>query len=145
MLYSMRSFQLKTYNRQSDLTGHYFFILNKGMNSGKPLASPCPNCFVFIASSAAEKDFFYWLCFGLWQSKSFHPFLRGSVIPFIVLDELKQCISEGAAKANENLPAFRKSVELLKVIELKEKQFLENLRLLHDAKRAVFYRYMRRR
>ncbi len=141
----MRSFQLKTYSPQSDFTGHYFFILNKGMNSGKPLASPCPNCFVFIASCAAEKDFFYWLCFGLWQSKSFHPFLRGSVIPFIALDELKMCIKEGAAKANENLSEFRKSVELLKVIEHKEKQFHENLRLLNDAKRAIFYRYMRRR
>ena len=115
------------------------------MNSGKPLVLPCPNCFVFIASCAAEKDFFYWLCFGLWQSKSFHPFLRGSVIPFITLVELKQCIKEGAAKANENLPEFRKSVELLKVIEHKEKQFHENLRLLNDAKREIFYRYMRRR
>lgn len=141
----MRLFQLKTYSPQSDFTSHSFFILNKGMNSGKPLTSPCPNCFVFTASNQAEKDFFYWLCFGLWQSKSFHPFLRGSVIPFIVLDELQQCISEGAAKANENLPEFRKSVQLLKVIEMKEKQFHENLRLLHDAKRAIFYRYMRKR
>ena len=141
----MRSFQLKTYSRQSDFTGHYFFILNKGMNSGKPLTLPCPNCFVFTASCAAEKDFFYWLCFGLWQSKSFHPFLRGSVIPFIILDELKECISEAAAKANESPAEFRKSVELLKMIEQKEKQFHENLRLLNDAKRAVFYRYMRRR
>lgn len=141
----MQSFQLKSYGRQSDVSGHCFFILNKGMNSGKPLTSPCPNCFVLTASTPAEKDFFYWLCFGLWQSNSFHPFLRGTVIPFIVLDELKQCIREAAAKANESPVQFRKSVELLKFIELKEKQFHENLRLLHDAKRAIFYRYMRRR
>lgn len=141
----MRSFQLKTYSSKSDFTGHYFFILNKGMNSGKPLSSACPNCFVFSVSSAADKDFFYWLCFGLWQSKSFHPFLRGSVIPFIVLDELKQCISEGAAKANENLSEFNKSLQLLKAIEQKEKQFQQNLLLLRDAKRAIFYRYIRRR
>ena len=145
MLYSMRSFQLKTYSPQSDFTGHYFFILNKGMNSGKPLSSPCPNCFVFSVSTAAEKDFFYWLCFGLWQSKSFHPFLRGSVIPFIVIDELKQCIKEGAAKANENLPEFKRSLQLLKAIEQKEKQFHQNLLMLKDAKRAIFYRFMRRR
>jgi hypothetical protein len=141
----MQSFQLKSYNSQCSLSGHHFFILNKGLNSGKPLTLPCPNCFVFTASNAADRDFFYWLCFGLWQSNSFHPFLRGSVIPFIVLEELKQCIREGASQARENLPEFRRSVELLKVIELKEKQFNENLRLLHDAKRAVFYRYMRKR
>lgn len=141
----MSSFQVKTYSSQFDFAGHYFFILNKGMNSGKPLTAPCPNCFVVITSTATEKEFFYWLCFGLWQSKSFHPFLRGSVIPFIVLDELKQCIKESAAKANENLSEFNKSLQLLKVIEQKEKQFHENLRLLHDAKQAIFYRYMRRR
>ncbi len=60
-----------------------FFILNKGNNSGKPLTQPCANCFMAICETEDENEFYYWLCWGLWQAKAFEQLLCGSVIPFI--------------------------------------------------------------
>jgi hypothetical protein len=56
--HTMRSVQLKTFNKNFNYEGHYFFILNKGMNSGKPLKNACPNCFVCLAATEEEKNNF---------------------------------------------------------------------------------------
>lgn len=69
---------------------HGFFILCKGLNSGKPLERPCPNCFVCTCETPEERDFYFWLCYGLWQAKHWHVFLYGSVIPFITLPMFKK-------------------------------------------------------
>jgi hypothetical protein len=115
------------------------------MNSGKPLQMPCANCFVFTSESEQEKEFFYWLIFGLWRSKSFHQYLRGSVIPFIVLRDLYTCIQAGEVEAKTNIELFQKNITVLKFLELKEKQFKENLKLIEDARKAIFYRYRNQR
>ena len=67
----------------------HFFILNKGLNSGKPLYEPCPNCFVVIFSNNEDKESYYWLSYSLWKSKFWHQFLVGSVIPFLRIHEFK--------------------------------------------------------
>jgi hypothetical protein len=56
----MRSVQLKTFNKNFNYEGHYFFILNKGLNSGKPLKNACANCFICLADSEEEKEQLYW-------------------------------------------------------------------------------------
>ena len=115
------------------------------MNSGKPLQMPCPNSFVFTSETEQEKEFFYWLIFGLWRSKSFHQYLRGSVIPFIALHDLYTCIHAGAVEAKANIELFQKNITVLKLLELKEKQFHENLRLIEDVRKSIFYRYRNKR
>jgi len=42
----MSNFKMITYRQEGVYKGPHFFILNKGLNSGKPLKKPCPNCFV---------------------------------------------------------------------------------------------------
>lgn len=78
--------KIKTHKMKNTYVEDHFFILSKGMNAGKPLDKPCPNCFVLFAKSKVERNMLYWLCFGLWQGNFFHPFLTGYVIPFIRLD-----------------------------------------------------------
>ena len=134
---------IKTHQSGANYAQPHFFILNKGLNSGKPLKESCANCFVFMLQSAEEREFYYWLLFGLWRAKAFHPFLRGSVIPFISLKDLKTCICESQQKATSNLPAFQKSVATLSKLEELELQYHRNLQLISDAKRAIFYQYMR--
>lgn len=121
----------------------HFFILNKGMNSGKPLTIPCPNCYIFTAENEKEKEFYFWLIFGLWKSKAFHFYLRGSVIPFIILRDLNKCIQTGELSAQSDLTGFYKAVEALKILDLTEKQYLKNLQLIKEARRALFYRYIK--
>ena len=138
----MCTFILKSYNRKSEIKNPHFFILNKGNNSGKPLVSPCPNCFVIQFQCIEEKEQVYWLLFSLWQSKAFYPYLRGSVIPFIVLRDIKECIADGLEKAETNPAQFQKAVEALRSLEEMEKKFRQNLKLVQDAKRMLFYKYL---
>ena len=114
------------------------------MNSGKPLEQPCPNCFTFHALSQEEMDLYYWLCFGMWKACTFHPYLRGSVIPFIIKSDLVHLIREASAKALEAPGQFEKAVEALKILERQEQQFHSNLQLIEEAKKAIFANYRSR-
>jgi len=120
----------------------HFFILNKGNNSGKPLTVPCPNCFVIWFQCEAEKEQIYWLSYSLWQSKAFYPLLRGSVIPFVVLRDVKSSLLDGLDKANENPAQFEKAVAALRSLEVLEKNYKQNLLLISNAKRMLFYKYI---
>ena len=102
----MCTFILKSYNQKEEIQKPHFFILNKGNNSGKPLLTPCPNCFVIQFDNQEDKESIYWILWGLWQSKAFYPLLRGSVIPFIVLRDVKSCIMEGLDKVERNPEQF---------------------------------------
>lgn len=114
------------------------------MNSGKPLENPCANCFAISCNSESDKDFYFWLLFGLWRTKLFHPFLRGTVIPFITLNDLCKCIQTGVEQANNDLEKFNKNIEALKFLDIKEKQFHQKLQLIDEARKMIFNKYRRR-
>jgi hypothetical protein len=78
----------------------------------------------------------------LWQSKAFYPFLRGSVIPFVVLRDVKSCLLDGLNKVNENPAQFEKAVATLRSLEAMEMQYKQNLLLISSAKRMLFYKYI---
>jgi hypothetical protein len=134
----MHTYTLKTYTPGTQQNPDAIYLLNKGLNSGKPLYAPCANCFELIAPNETEKAFLYWLCYGLWQSKAFAYYLRGSVIPFIIISEAKQCINQAAAKATQNLQEFERSVKLLQEIERLEQNYRKNLEMLKKIKCSVF-------
>ena len=138
----MCTFILKSYSQKSEIKKPHFFILNKGNNSGKPLLAPCPNCFVIQFQNEIEKEQVYWLMYSLWQSNAFYPFLRGSVIPFVVLRDVKSCLSAALNKVDENPAQFKKAVAALQSLEAMEKQNKQNLLLISQAKRMLFYKYL---
>jgi hypothetical protein len=138
----MSTFSIKSYRSGVVYNMPHFFILNKGNNSGKPCSAPCPNCFVIQFQCEEEKEQIYWLSYSLWQSKAFYPFLRGSVIPFIVLRDVKSCLLDGLNKANEKPAQFEKAVEALRNLEALEKNYKQNLLLISKAKRMLFYKYL---
>lgn len=141
----MQTLNIKSHRSGSTYQQPHFFILNKGNNSGKPLTAPCPNCFVIQFNNEDEKEQVYWLLFGLWRSKAFHSFLRGSVIPFVILRDVKDCIRAGYQKATETPEQFKKSVATLRSLEQMEAQYKQNLQLIAEAKQMVFYRYILKR
>ena len=140
----MHSPKFQTYSVKNQSTGFEFYILSKGLNSGKPLTAPCPNSFVCICKNEEQKDFYFWLLFGLWKAKHFHQFLVGSVIPFIRIDDFKSTIKAQAEEVSKNKYAFVKDVHKVKLIERKEKQMYEYLALLADVKKAMMYRHFKR-
>ena len=143
----MFTFSISCYNSIStkEVLSTQFYVLSKGLNSGKPLEKPCPNCFVITVKNDEEKEFLFWLCWGLWQSKKFHHLHTGSVIPFIRLHEFKPFIKEQAAIVFAEKEQYNKNVKALQQLEPLEKNYKQNLLLIMDAKRAIFQRATARR
>ena len=104
---------------QQDVSDAQFFILSKGENAGKPGLEPWTNSFVATASNAEMKDFYFWLTFGLFKAKSFKVFHRGSVIPFINLQETRDLIMPAA---NIIYPQWQEFKTILKQLELLEQR-----------------------
>jgi hypothetical protein len=73
----MSNFGIKTHSVGRTYTKQHFFILNKGLNSGKPLEHPCPNCFVITSQTEEDKNTVFYLCYSLYLGRYFKP-LKGS-------------------------------------------------------------------
>ena len=134
----MITFKLKTYNPSVHYEQPHFFIQCKGTNSGKPLLKPCPNCFVCATSTDKDKEFMYWLCFGLWRSRSFHFYLKGSVIPFITINEMRTFLYSSSCQAFAKEEAFKKSIRTLKTLEDSERSVKSQLQLIETARQLIF-------
>jgi len=62
---TMSNFEIKTHRSERIYQKPHFFILNKGLNSGKPMRKPCPNCFVITAATEEESQTLFYLCLSL--------------------------------------------------------------------------------
>ena len=142
--HTMSKFIVKSYSPKNQIQPHSFFVLNKGLNSGKPLMQPCPNSFVITSRNEDEMEFLFQLCKGLWQTKAFQVFLVGSVIPFLLMDDFKYYLLEKSNQALNDFEAHQKTIKTLRSLDDLEKQFKQNLLLIADARRSIYHRYIKR-
>lgn len=133
----MFQFKLKCHRANEEYKGFHFFILNKGLNSGKPLNEPCPNCFVCFCQSEQERESLYWITFALWKGNRFRQFLCGSVIPFIRINDLKNCLKSGIESSMRNNKIFFSGIKLLQEITNKDQKYKEILKTLSKLKFAL--------
>lgn len=139
---SMPNFIIKTHQKNTLYTKPHLFILNKGMNSGKPQKEPFTNSFVIIFENESDFDTINLTAYALWKTKFWHQFLRGSVIPFLNLHDIRK---EFSIKVNQEIKDHEehvKNIETLKLLEQSEKRFHENLNLINDMRRIILYRYI---
>ena len=140
----MLKFVIKTYTKGTIYKNPHLFILNKGLNSGKPSNEPFTNSFVIIFQCSEDCENMESICKSLWRVKFWHQFLIGSVIPYIRINDFAKTLN---LKANEMMTDFeqhKKNVAALKTLEQKEKQFHENINLINDLRRVILYRYCKR-
>jgi len=119
----MSNFKMITYRPECEYKGPHFFILSKGLNSGKPLKKPCPNCFVISCNSEIEKENLYWIVYSLHQGKQFQIALVGSVIPFIRKDDLIKIIKDAQQVTSHKPDAIKKTVSSLLQLEQQEENY----------------------
>ena len=140
----MLKFIIKTHKKGIIYTKPHLFLLNKGMNSGKPQKEPFRNSFVIIFENESDFDTINLTAYALWKTKFWHQFLKGSVIPFLSLQDIRK---EFSMKVNQEIKDHEqhvKSVEALKLLEQSEKRFHENLNLINDMRRVILHRYCNR-
>ncbi len=130
----MKKIKITTFSPEKQYSGHIFYILNKGKNSGKPMLQSCPNCFVCECETEEEKERLYWLIFGLWQGKMFHQKLLGSVILYIRLNCLKEVIQLGIKKYQSNPEKALKNISTIHQLENQRQTILKQFQLMQQLK-----------
>ncbi|MEO8255033.1 MAG: hypothetical protein ABI554_11665 [Flavobacterium sp.] len=141
---TMPNFIIKTHQKNVIYTQPHLFILNKGMNSGKPQKEPFTNSFAVIFQNAEDCENIYFVAYSLWQTKFWHPFLVGSLIPFLRLPDFSKEFNLKASLMMQEHEEHQKNIATLKLLEKKEKQFHENINLINDLRRTILYRYCRK-
>jgi hypothetical protein len=114
------------------------------MNSGKPQKEPFTNSFVIIFQNENDCENLFFVAYSLWQTKFWHPYLVGSVSPFLRLPDFKNEFNPKASLMMSEHNEHIKNVAALKLLEKKEKQYKEDLLLINDLRRAILYRYCRK-
>lgn len=137
------NFIIKTHTKDTQYNKPCLFLLNKGLNSGKPQKEPFTNSFVIILENQEDVDNVFFISYSLWKTKFWHQFLIGSVIPFLRLQEFKKVFNQKINALMQEQEKHKKSVAALKLLEEKENQFLKNLNLISDLRKAIIYQYIK--
>ena len=137
------NFIIKTHTKDTQYNKPCLFLLNKGLNSGKPQKEPFTNSFVIIFENQEDVDNVFFISYSLWKTKYWHQFLIGSVIPFLRLQEFKKEFNQKVNALMQEHEKHKNSVAALKLLEEKENQFLKNLNLISDLRKAIIYQYIK--
>mgnify|MGYP001165755405 CR=1 FL=1 len=118
----MLNFKIKTHRHERYYNTPHFFILNKGNNAGKPSFEPYRNAFVVHCNNQRQLQKIFWICAILHAGNFFKLYLKGSVIPFIHISDVKKLIKECIIKYDGH--HWEERFKALKKLEAAE----ENLR-----------------
>jgi hypothetical protein len=137
----MLNFIIKTHQKDTVYKGNQIFILNKGMNSGKPQKEPFSNSFVIMFPDEKDAETVYWLAYSLWMSNFWYPYLIGSVIPFLRITDFKKDFDSKVNEMMQDHELHIKQVEALRLLLEKEDQLKQKSFLINEMRRAILSRY----
>lgn len=140
----MPNFIIKTHQKDTLYKGSQIFILNKGLNSGKPQKEPFTNSFVIHFPNPEDAETVYWLAYSLWKAKFWHRSLCGSVIPFLRVRDFKKDFSTKVNEMLEEHELHKKQVQALRLLEQKEDQLHQNIVLINEMRRVILHRYCKK-
>lgn len=106
----MQSLKIKTHKMKTPYGPHYFFLLSKGYNAGKPLEKPCPNCFAVMTESEEDRQKLFWVCYSVWKSAKYVSLLVGSVTPFLRIRDIRAVLTTAVNKVDRCPEGFSKLV-----------------------------------
>lgn len=137
-------YQIQTYSPKRPIPFHSFFVVSKGLNSGKPLWQACANCFVVSTPSAKSKEFLFWYIFSLWKKQSFYEIHRGSSIPFISVEDFRKLVDCEVSEEWKEHEAHQRAIATIRSLDEKERQFFHNKLLIEETKRAMMRKISRK-
>jgi len=131
---AMSTFKLKTHRAGKTYSNPHFFILNKGLNSGKPLTNPCPNCFVVTTSTEEGKNTLFHISMMLQIGSFYAYYLKGSVIPFISIDDCRNILKNSYSSLFYDSIQLQKHINIVSAINKKEKELHKIISKMADLK-----------
>ena len=132
---TMLTYEIKTHKIGRTYSKPHFYILNKGLNSGKPMNEPCPNCFVVVTETNEQRELLYYLCLALQVGRYFNFYIKGSVIPFIAIDDTRNVLNK--ALQNYKVDKWQKRVEKLIKITIYEENLKQQIKAIEKFKIAL--------
>ena len=141
--YFMLKSKIKTHKSGKSYNQPHFFILNKGLNSGKPFKHYVCNSFVFLADNNDERDFYYFMLLGLWELRFFRPHLKGSVIEYVRLGDVIDLLEQTLNSINTGNRSFADVQKSLVQIESAHINLQLQLTQLMQLRKALFYKYLK--
>ncbi len=139
----MPNFIIKTHQKDTLYKGNQIFILNKGLNSGKPQKEPFTNSFVIQFANPEDSETIYWLAYSLWKSKFWQIHLVGSVIPFLRIHDFKKDFSSKVDAMLQDFELHKKQVQALRLLENQEEQYHKNIALIAEMRRVILSGYIK--
>ena len=132
------NYQIKTHKLGRTYKTPHFYILNKGLNSGRPMNKSCPNCFVVTTDTEKQREALFYLCLSLQIGRYFSYYIKGSVIPFITIDDARQVLN--TALHNYEKDHWLLKVEKLKKITAYEENLKRQIETISQLKMALLIR-----
>lgn len=139
----MLNFEIKTHQSGRTYSKPHFFILNKGLNSGKPMHKPCPNCFVITAATEEQIQTLFYMSLSLKIGRFFEHYLKGSVIPFITINDCSKVLKNACIDNENNTDALQKHIQILNQIQEREEILKQNLEAVKKLKVAFIRSHFR--
>lgn len=136
--------KIKTHRSGKIYNQPHFFILNKGLNSGKPFKHYVCNSFVFLADNNDERDFYYFMLLGIWELRLMRPHFKGSVIEYVRLGDVIDVLDETLNSVNTGNRSFADVQNSLLQIDALQSNLQLQLTYLMQLRKSLFYKYLRR-
>lgn len=140
----MLKHKIKTHKIGSTYSVPHFFILNKGEQSGKPAQMYWSNCFVFIAETNEEKEFYFFVFLGLWELGFFKKALIGSVVQYIRIGDLTDIAEEAVNNINTGNRQWSDVSGAITQLEQKKTVLLQQIDYIIKIRRVMLYRLVRK-
>jgi hypothetical protein len=140
----MLKHKIKTHKSGKMYQQPHFFILNKGLNSGKPFRHYVCNSFVFLADNNDERDFYYFMLLGIWELRLLRPYLKGSVIEFVRLGDVIDVLDETLNAVNTGSRSFSDVQKSLVQIDALQSNLQSQLTYLMQLRKSLFYKYLKK-
>jgi hypothetical protein len=135
------NFIIKTHRLGTSYTKPHFFILNKGLNSGKPHHEPFTNSFVIIFQNKEDAENLYYIAYSLWKSNFWRQHLIGSVIPFLRIINFKKEYTSKAITMMQEHEQHLKNIAALKLLEQSENHCNKNRIFINNLRKAIVNNY----
>ena len=135
--------KIKTHSQGKMYNQPHFFILNKGLNSGKPFNHYVCNSFVFLADDENEKEFYYFLLLGIWELRLFRTYLKGTAVEFVRLGDVLDVINETVNSINTGNRVFADVQKSLSQIEVLQSNLNLQLSYLMQLRKSLFHKYLK--
>jgi hypothetical protein len=133
--------QIRCYHSNVMPQPHVFYILCKGENAGKPSLKPWANSFAVICSNQQYFDFYFWLVWGLFKSNKFKIHLRGTAVPFINLDDVRDVIREMAPAVFPDWSKFQELIITMDRLEKLKSNLAQQVIASENLQRQLIRRY----